>query len=639
MLRLHSIKSKFIFYLLITLIPIFTMMVYLGESYTREVLSKSALFKAKMLAFEAARKIENLTFDISVKPKEVAQLVGYHIAILDKVEQLMRQDVKQSRFIYGMALAFIPKYSPDKNYFCRYFYKRGNKLYDKQLLPPSYDYTKFDWFTKPLKLNKDVWSVPYFDKGGGEVWMSTFSAVIRDPSGNIVGVATADVSISFLSKIIKQISILKTGGAFLFTTNGSILAPVGNSKAVNKSVSKIFQSFDKGNLKKLAYNVLKKKQNYSKIRVENEEYLVFYTPVRNTNWIIGVTFPKSELFLPIRHMEIYLFIIIVAGLFAIVVLVIIISKQTTKDIQKIKNISSQIAKGNFSVDIPTDLADESRDVAEALNIMQKSLRKFIKDVKEKAKIENELELARKIQSSFVPNRLKISVNEIEFNGISLWAKQVGGDFYGVNKIDKERVVFYIGDVSGKGVPAVLYVAMIKSMVEVLIRQTHSIKSIISFLNNHFSSISEQNSFATMFIGLIDKGRGVLEFCNAGHMPPLMFKDKTLFTPLLSGNIPVGAFGEFDYKIQTVKLNRIDGMFLYTDGATDALNSKKEQFTEKRLFEAIDKCLKQNENIIDSLKRQLTEFIGKEELYDDTTLLTIENISTSKKSSRFFKITV
>ncbi len=620
MLKFKSIKSKLILYLTITLIPIFVLLLYFGKNYIREILYKSILFNANISVTKAAREIENLTFDISEKPKEIADIIGNNVAGIKKTETLMKKYVQENSYIYGMALAFYPEFSPNKSFYSSYFYLKNGRPVYKQLVPPSYDYLNSDWFALPIKLNKNLWSEPYFDKGGGELWMSTYSAVVKNNEGKAIGIATADVSIRFLTEIVERVKILKTGRAFLFSKEGNIIAPTIKSGSKNK-IYQVLKGLNKNSLKLIASQSLTKDGISKKLFFKKTKYFVYYMPVKETEWIIGIIFPEKELFAPLKKIEFYSVLLILGMLFLVIGVITIISKNVTKDINRIKSVSLEIAKGNFDVEIPQDFMYEAKSIAEALNTMQVSLKKYIEEVKEKAKLENELLLAHKIQSSFVPNETKVDINGFSFKAVSLWAKQVGGDFYGINKIDESKTLFYLGDVSGKGIPAVLYVAMVKGMVEVLINQAHSIKEIASLLNKFFANITKHNTFATMFIGLIDKEEGKLQYANLGHLPPVFIDGYRLFSPILNGNIPIGVFPDFNFKTETIDLKSFNQLIVFSDGVLDAKNSEGKTFESEKLIKTLEKAYSK-ENFIDYLMEELNSFTGNTDLYDDTTILSI-----------------
>lgn len=621
MLKFKSIKSKLILYLSITLIPILIILLYSGKSYIKKILYKSTLFNAKISVTKAARDIENLTSEISEKPREIADIVGNNISDIEKTENLMKKYVKENKFIYGMALAFYPEFSPNKSYYSSYYYLKNGKLIYKQLVPPSYDYLNSNWFFLPVKLKKNIWSEPYFDKGGGELWMSTYSAIIKNNEGKPIGIATADVSIRFLTEIVERIKILKTGRAFLFSKEGNLIAPTMKIDKKNNEIYVVLKGFNKENLKKIAKECLWKDGLSKELFFNKTKYFVYYMPLRKTDWIIGIIFPEKELFAPLKRIELYSVLLILGVLFLVIGVITIISRNVTKDINRIKSVSLEIAKGNFDVEIPQNFMYEAKSIAEALNTMQISLKKYIEEVKEKSKLENELLLAHKIQSSFVPNKTDVEINGFSFKAVSLWAKQVGGDFYGINKIDDNKILFYLGDVSGKGIPAVLYVAMVKGMIEVLINQTHSIKEIASLLNKFFANITKHNTFATMFIGLIDKKEGKLHYANLGHIPPIFIDINKLFSPILSGNIPVGVFPDFNFKTSTIDLKSFNQIIIFSDGVLDAKNSRGQTFENEKLIEVLKK-VHNRANLINYLIDEITNFVDDTDLYDDTTILNI-----------------
>ncbi len=394
------------------------------------------------------------------------------------------------------------------------------------------------------------------------------------------------------------------------------------NKRTRNSVSQIIKLYNKQKLKNLAMDIMSSKKKHLEISSINKHFLLFGLPIRGTDWILGVVFPKSELFLQIKRYKLYSFLIIAGGLSFVVLIILLISKNITRDISKIREISFKIAKGNFNVDIPSSFNDESKTIALALDAMQKSLKKYIEEVKDKARIENELELARKIQSAFVPNELNIELGGFKVGGFSMWARQVGGDFYGANRLNDGKILFYLGDVSGKSIPAVLYVAMIKSIINVFSKQSGSIKNMVNFLNNYLAAITKQNHFATMFIGLIDEQRGELEFCNAGHEPPIAIKGNAIFTPLLDKNLPVGVFENTDFKIRRIRLDSFDTLIIFSDGVLDATNDKDEQFGYNRLNRLILENLDSKPNLSKIIKKELLSFVNKKELYDDATVLTL-----------------
>lgn len=626
MLESKSIKSRLLFYLLMSLVPILLALFYLAEGYIRNILYDSTVSQAKMSATKAARQIEHLTSSIAMKPEEIADIVGQEISDIPKTELLMSQTVQANKYIYGMALAFLPEFSPHGHFYCSYFYLHKGQLIKKQLVPPAYDYLSYEWFSHPVRSGRNMWSEPYYDKGGGESWMSTFSAVIHNPNGQTIGVATADVSIRFLSRIIQRIQILKTGRAFLFTKAGNIIAPANATRTSSGSVYRITESLSGQYFKNIAHRVALDNQLFCTLEHGGKTFFVYYLPVRKTDWIIGVAFPKTELFAPVRRIEYYSSLMILAVIFIIVGILTLVSRNVTRDIERIKSISLEIAQGNFNVEIPDDFTYEAKSIANALNAMQTSLKEYIEEVREKARIENELRVAHAIQASFVPNDTDVRIGSVRFKAVSMWAKQVGGDFYGVHKIAEGKVLFYLGDVSGKGIPAVLYVAMIKGMIEVLADRTHSIQELVGRINTYFATVTKHHNFATMFIGMIDADEGMLRYANLGHLPPIFIQGNVMSSPILSENLPVGVFAGSHIRVDSVGLESVDQILLFSDGVLDAEDEHGNRFGDDRLMQSISDCSFEHGNLIVTLKRRLKDFMGSREMYDDTTILHVMKIN-------------
>ncbi len=624
-MRLNSIKNKLVVYLLVGLIPAFVLIAYVGENYARRYIHNAIIAQAKMLALRSAKEIEHITTTISQKPQTVAVLVEQGLP-LKRVLNLMRDYVKTDRRIYGMALAFLPQYSPNGSYYCPYYFFKNGHIHYKSLVPPGYNYLKFQWFKEPLKLDKPLWSEPYFDKGGGEIWMSTYSVPVHNKNGKPIGIATADASISFLSRIVSRIHVLETGGAFIVSNAGNILAPLGE-KTANGSVKRIVEAIRSGSLKSLTEKLENNRNKFTRITVKNITYFIYSQPLYNTNWNIEIVFPEGELFLPLKQLNYYFFAIILIGTLIIAFIVLSVSSTTTRDINKIREISSKIASGNFDVPIPDGLSDEALNVAQALKTMQASLKQYIQKIEEGARMERELQLARAIQQTFIPGEMDRVVEGIHIRTVSLLAKEVGGDFYGVAPVGNSKTLFYLGDVSGKGVPASLYVAVVKNTIDILLMSEHDPANLAFLLNNHMARLSSGGMFATMFVAILDRAKGSLTYCNAGHLPPLLLNKSGISSLLLTGDPPIGALANLRFKAKTIELKYTEAIIVYSDGLTEAHNEKGELLGE----EAVCRCIlekRKKGSLLESLIELQRNFCGSAGLYDDTTIMEVKLHSTS-----------
>lgn len=269
------------------------------------------------------------------------------------------------------------------------------------------------------------------------------------------------------------------------------------------------------------------------------------------------------------------------------------------------------------------------------------LKEEVEQVKINQKMSGELEMARNIQNSVLPQAFVDNHRE-NIAAVMDPAKEVGGDFYDYFYIDNNRMAFLIADVSGKGVPGALFMmkteALIKSLTTTLKDDTALImaRSNIALCQNN-----DTNMFVTCWLGILNLANGELKYTNAGHTNPLIISGNGV--RILEGErgVVLGALEESRYKENTITLNRGDKVILYTDGVTEAHNDKDELFGEKRLIEFTKKNIKNNvRDYIHNLRVEIKDFANGYEQFDDITMLVFEyRKGAMLMESRIFKADV
>ena len=244
--------------------------------------------------------------------------------------------------------------------------------------------------------------------------------------------------------------------------------------------------------------------------------------------------------------------------------------------------------------------------------------------KKSSRIETELDLATKIQTSMLPCIFPAfpEHKNIELHAIYHPAKEVGGDFYDYFVIDGTHVGVVIADVSGKGVGAALFMTISKTILKNQLQLGLSPEQAITNTNNQLCESDEAGLFVTCWAGVYDTETGVLSFVNAGHNPPIIIRkgQKPEFIKQKPGFVLAGLEG-YQYTSEQIQLNKGDEMFFYTDGVTEATNNNSELYGEKRLLECLAKCneeLVQNQIVI--LKADVDRFVDTHEQFDDITIM-------------------
>ncbi len=246
---------------------------------------------------------------------------------------------------------------------------------------------------------------------------------------------------------------------------------------------------------------------------------------------------------------------------------------------------------------------------------------------EKHTIEGELNAAREIQMSMVPKMFPPFPDrpEFELSAVLEPAKEVGGDFYDFFFVDHHHLVFLLGDVSGKGIPASLFMAVTKTLLKAVADEDTSIDQVLFKVNNRLCEGNDMSMFATVFCGIIDTRTGKVEYSNAGHNPPVLCRRSGNPEYLeTQGSLPIASFEDSPYVKETFTLGIGDTIIIYSDGVTEAMNKAEELFSEERLLTSLREVNGQHPNEL--LKKILADVHGHAAdapQSDDITILALQ----------------
>lgn len=238
-------------------------------------------------------------------------------------------------------------------------------------------------------------------------------------------------------------------------------------------------------------------------------------------------------------------------------------------------------------------------------------------------LHKELEVASVIQQSIVPRRFPPfpERSDFELHAEMIPAKEVGGDFFDFFLIDDQRLGFAIGDVSGKGVPAALFMAVSRTLLKATALRGLSPEDCIEHVNRVLTHDSASHMFVTCFYGILETSTGVVNYCNAGHNPPyILRRDGRVEATELTGGLCLGMRAKTVYRAKQIELQDGDGLFLYTDGITEAMDSERNEYAESRLEECLGKVRGSGQEVIRGVLTDVREFVGEASQGDDMTLL-------------------
>ena len=402
-----------------------------------------------------------------------------------------------------------------------------------------------------------------------------------------------------------------------------------------------------GLINQLTQGLSSGKKGHQRIKIDGMRTYIFYSKVKGTNCSNAIIVPIRGLQIPTYLSGLLLLAVIGIALTVAYWVSRITIRRSTQPLHLLAQSADEVAKGNFQNPLP-DLQynDEISQLRDSFGNMQHSLTLYIDELKtttaQKAAIESELNAAHKIQMSMLPTELP-NRDDIDIYGSMIPARNAGGDLYDYFITPDSppvlggerggRLYFCIGDVSGKGVPAALFMVKAKSLFRVHAKGEDNPDRIVSRMNLDLCENNDDCMFVTLFVGILDLQSGLLRYCNAGHEPPVLINQSVQQLPVDFG-YPVGAFEDTLYLTQEIVIEPQTAILLYTDGMNEAVKNNvedgsKELFSDQRILDVADVAIQEGQlspkAIIENMTQAVHDFVGDTEQSDDLTMLCIRLI--------------
>ena len=310
-------------------------------------------------------------------------------------------------------------------------------------------------------------------------------------------------------------------------------------------------------------------------------------------------------------------VLIFAALFLL--LYFLIKKIIINNLRVINSKLAQISGGNLEVTVDVRANEEFASLSDDINSTVATLKRYIAEAA--ARIDKELEYAKQIQLSALPTNFPKG-EDYDIFAQMIAAKEVGGDFYDFYKLNDTTVAFLVADVSGKGIPAAMFMMTAKTIIKDLAESGMAVNEIFTKANKKLCENNESGMFVTAWMGILDIPTGKLTFANAGHNPPLLKRADGTFEYLKTraGFVLAGMEG-VRYRVNEITLNAGDRIFLYTDGVTEATNENNELYGEDRLLSFMNKSLNLDPTkLLSKLKKDIDKFAQTAPQFDDITML-------------------
>ena len=505
-----------------------------------------AFSTSKMMEDEARSTVENVVkatvgridrqmASVESAVENSAWIVAERISDPDYMFRITGELVQNNPFIVGSTVAFEPNFFPSKGYYYSAFSCNDGKGGIKRIRQggETFKYHGMDWYRIPKESGKPSWCEPYFDEGGAEVMMCTYSVPLTNRDGNVYAVLTADISLEDLTRHVAAIKPYPESYAVLFSQKGKPLVAAPAEAATARDTVKISGKASNG-------------------------------------WTVELVCPLANILQGARSLirRIALFSVIGLGL------IFFVSWSFSTRLQRATAVSERLG--------------------------------------------SELDIARKIQSSVLRRKVPPYLGTILRPAL-----EVGGDFYDFQ--EKNGLLYFaVGDASGKGIPAALFAFLARAGFKMATDMGLPPDEIVSRINALLCKDNDACMFLTLFVGRLNLSSGRLEYCNAGHTPPLVVRPGSGAEFLAAErNVVTGFMDEHAYTMQEMTFEPGTMLLVYTDGVTEAERPDHEQYGEKRLLAFASAHAKDAPaDFVENMKRNLDDFTVGAAQSDDITAIAV-----------------
>ena len=597
--------------------------------------------------------VERLLTEVYVASTNTKPDIENSLQRPDRIAGIMKRIVELNPNIRSCGISFRENYYPQKGrLYCPYAIRNdSDSVYImKTIAGKKQDYLKQEWFTEAMKAKEGYWSKPFFSGSDKKTPLVAYLLPIRDERDSTVAVLGVDVS---LDKLFSEKSITSTSKKdsaqtspwdseyeiyfFAIDSTGTYLSHPDRKRIINENFFDYAKlspdTLDDSLAKKMASGEDSDIGEWEEdLTVEGEKVFVTYRHIKNTPWSLAFVLPIFFIDLIGYFVGGFLLFFIVIGLLVVFFAGRRSIKKVAKPLKQLAASADEVAKGHFDTKLPQmKHKDEICQLRDSFENMQHSLTKYVAELRDataqKAAIESELKVAHDIQMSMLPKTFPPypERHDLDIYGSLTPAKGVGGDLFDFH-IRDEKLFFCIGDVSGKGVPASLYMAVTRSLFRNVSTYASQPADIVTALNNAQVEGNDTNMFVTLFVGALDLQTGLLTYCNAGHDAPLLVGRDVGELPC-EPNLPIGVIADFQFKNQEIRLDPGTTIFLFTDGLNEAENAEHAQFGDVRIWKTAQKMLAeqrhQPKELIGEMTDKVHQFVGDAEQSDDLTMLAIQ----------------
>jgi len=521
--------------------------------------------------------------------------------------------------------------------------------------PETLDASTRGWFQNALAAENLIWTDVFDDTWGRGLAITCAAPFYNGDGGAAMGVVGFGSLISTMSGEIIDTRIGETGYAFVINELGqTIISPNIQKDSEGKIIREDLTQNESAEVRALAQVMLQGEAGVSRLTFEGRDVYMAYEPMAVLPWTVVTVIDVEEALAPsasiragidamtdstiedvdlaIRTVITAVVVILILTLCVVAAVSALLSGRLTRPLGHLLEGVKQISDGDLDAQIAVETQDEIGTLASAFNDMTGSLKRHIEDLTtvtaEKERIGAELDVATQIQKDMLPGIFPAFPEQKEFAIYATMdpAKEVGGDFYDFFMIDDSHLAVVMADVSGKGVPAALFMVIAKTVIKNQALAGDAVEQVFMHANDQLCENNGEGLFVTAFMGILDLATGEFTYANAGHNPPLIRRKDGDYEYLKvdPGFVLAGLEG-MSYSSAKLTLKPGDSLYLYTDGVTETLNVQQELYGEERLRKALNAEIAKELGVralLPYIRAELEQFSQGAEQADDITMLAL-----------------
>lgn len=627
----RSLTTRLIVWTLLAVGGVYLVAVTVSNAIARRMAIAAAEREAVNETEAAVSRVEDVLHSVEERTLALGEALSVLGSRDAEADPLLRRFVRGNSDLHGAAIAWAPGSAGERRALYYHWAADGeSRLETADLASPAYRYWERDWFKEPMAAGRPLWTEPYRDEGAGEVSMVTFSVPFEGRDGAPAGVATADVRLRRLDSIVKAVELGRSGFGLVLSRSGTVIAASERRESpASGTVLEQASAENRARLEPIVKKMLAGEEGFVRVELAGRPFRLTYRPLSRAGWSLAALYPEDELLAEVGWLRTVQGLLALGGLTLLALVVAVLSRRLTRPLGALAASAGRIARGDLDAPLPpVESRDEVGALARAFRDMRDSLKEYIRDLQEttaaKERLESELKVARRIQTDMLPKPVAGGHGEgFELGAALVPARAVGGDLFDHFR-DGARVFFLVGDVSGKGVGAALFMARTQTVFEAVAAREADPGAVLDRVNRSLCRDNESGMFVTAVAGVLDLASGDLVFAVAGHEPPVLVPAGGAPEPVsVEGGRVLGLIEASEFPVNRLRLGKGEAVLLYTDGVSEAQDAGGAFFGVERVVGAADSLRHEKASALtEGVLRAVRAFAGAAPQSDDITILTL-----------------